>query len=97
MTLLLNGQAVNVRLASTSVTVRRGSIRFRNRAQVAPANPPPMTTTRPAAPCAIAGIGSSAHAAPAAVVLRNVRRLLSNGGHALSFNSSARRTRPQSP
>ena len=58
MTLLLNGQAVKVGLASTSVTVMRGSMRLRKRAQVAPAKPPPTTTTRPPAPWPIAGIGS---------------------------------------
>ena len=45
MTVLLNGQAVKVWLASTSVTVVRGSMRLSVRAQVAPANPPPTTTT----------------------------------------------------
>src|SRR3954462_14710551 len=76
MTSLLKGQAVNVRLCSTSVTVRRGSSFFNARAQLAPAKPPPTTTTRPAAPCATAGIGSNATDALAAAALRNVRRLL---------------------
>jgi hypothetical protein len=47
---LLNGQAVKTRLASTKVTAKRGLSRFSARAQVAPANPPPITTTRVAAP-----------------------------------------------
>src|SRR5262245_12043784 len=75
MTSLLNGQAVKVRLCSTSVTVTRGSIFLSARAALAPAKPPPTTTTRPAAPCAIAGIGSIAADAPAAAALRNWRRL----------------------
>src|SRR5262245_39238203 len=65
MTRLLNGQAVKVRLASTSVTLMRASSALSARAQLAPANPPPITTTRPAAPCASAGIGSRAAAAAA--------------------------------
>src|SRR3954447_6136879 len=76
MTSLLNGQAVKVWLASTSVTVRRGLNPLSVRATVAPAKPPPTTTTRPAAPCASAGSGNSALAAPAAAVLRTSRRLL---------------------
>src|SRR5258708_3335715 len=75
MTSLLNGQAVKVWLASTSVTAMRGSARLSMRAQVAPEKPPPTTTTRPPAFCASAGIGSSAAAAPAAAVLRTSRRL----------------------
>ena len=46
------------------------------RAQVAPAKPPPTTTTRPRAPWAIAGMGSSAAEAPAAAFLRKSRRLV---------------------
>src|SRR5829696_1275929 len=46
---LLNGQGVKVRFASTSVTDAFGSRRFTSRAQVAPAKPPPITTTRGAA------------------------------------------------
>src|SRR5262245_55219016 len=65
MTRLLNGQAVKVRLASTSVTLMRASSALSARAQLAPANPPPITTTRPAAPCASAGIGNRAAAAAA--------------------------------
>src|SRR6266516_1961018 len=72
MTPLLNGQATNVRFASTSVTVMRGSMRLMRRAQVAPPNPPPTTTTRPA--CAMAGSGSNI--APAAAALTNSRRLV---------------------
>src|SRR5262245_51792146 len=74
MTPLLNGQAVNVEFASTSVTVMRGSMRLMKRAQVAPAKPPPMTTAREPVPCAMAGSGSRAAVAPAAAVLRNSRR-----------------------
>jgi len=50
ITALLNGQAVNVAFASTSVTAMRGSAWRRARAQLAPAKPPPTTTTRAAAP-----------------------------------------------
>src|SRR5262245_22229718 len=74
MTPLLNGQAVNVEFASTSVTVMRGLMRLMKRAQVAPAKPPPMTTAREPVPCATAGSGSRAAVAPAAAVLRNSRR-----------------------
>src|SRR2546421_10235683 len=76
MTSLLNGQAVKVWLASISVTTARGSSFLRARAQVAPASPPPTTTTRGPAPCAIAGIGMSAAEMPAAAALRNSRRLV---------------------
>src|SRR5215470_9820253 len=68
MTRLLNGQAMNVRLASTSVTLMRASSPLSARAQLAPANPPPITTTRPAAPWASAGIGNRAAAAAADVM-----------------------------
>src|SRR5262245_8528611 len=68
MTRLLNGQAMKVRLASTSVTLMRASSALSARAQLAPANPPPITTTRPAAPCASAGIGNKAAAAAADVI-----------------------------
>src|SRR3954463_9925347 len=76
MTRLLNGQAVNVGLASTRVTAMRGSMRRMKRAHVAPPNPPPTTTTRPPAPWAMAGIGSTAAEAPATAVLRKSRRLV---------------------
>src|ERR1700750_501909 len=76
MTPLLNGQAMNVGFASTSVPVMRGSIRLMKRAQVAPAKPPPTTTTRPPAPWAMAGNGSMALVAPAPATLRNSRRLV---------------------
>src|SRR5712671_2134966 len=75
MTRLLNGQAVKVRLASTSVTLMRGSSALTARAQEAPANPPPTTTTRPAAPCARAGSGRSAVDVAAAAVLMKSRRV----------------------
>src|SRR5882762_8048724 len=65
MTRLLNGQAMKVRLASTRVTLMRASSALSARAQLAPANPPPITTTRPAAPWASAGIGNKAAAAAA--------------------------------
>src|SRR5436190_6305163 len=74
-TVLLNGQAVKVRLASTSVTLRRGSSDLRARAHVAPAKPPPTTTTRPLAFWAIAGSGNNAVDAAAAAVLMKSRRL----------------------
>jgi len=73
MTPLLNGQAVNVAFASTKVTSIFGSIFFSVRAQLAPAKPPPTTTTRGAA-CANAGMEMSA--ADAAVVERKARRVL---------------------
>jgi hypothetical protein len=58
-TLLLRWQATNIGLASTSVTMSRVSMRLRKRAQVAPAKPPPMTTTRPAIPCAMPAAAAS--------------------------------------
>src|SRR3954465_2349602 len=63
MTSLLNGQAVKIRFGSASVTAR--PLRWRSRAQVAPANPPPITTTR-VSPCACEGrVMSAAEAASA--------------------------------
>ena len=56
---------MNVGFVSTNVTWIFGSKRLSCRAQVAPAKPPPMTTTR-AVPCAIAGAQTSAAEAPAA-------------------------------
>jgi hypothetical protein len=50
-------------------------MRLMKRAQVVPANPPPTTTTRPAEPCDMAGIGSAAEATAAAVVSKS-RRLM---------------------
>src|SRR5215831_15563323 len=76
MTSLLNGQAVKVEDASTSVTLIRGSSRLSARAQVAPANPPPTTTTRPPTFWARPGRENSAAEAPAAAVLMKSRRLL---------------------
>src|SRR5262245_10129308 len=73
ITALLNGHAVNVAFASTSVTAIRGSACRRARAQLAPAKPPPTTTTRGPAPCARAGIGRSA-AEAATPSWRNRRR-----------------------
>src|SRR4029077_11504120 len=70
MTPLLNGQAVKVGLASTSITRASGSRRLSSRAQVAPAKPPPTTTTR-GCPCASAGIGRSDASEP----LRKPRRV----------------------
>src|SRR5437016_14628495 len=85
MTALLKGQAMNVRFASTRVTLMRGSMRLMKRAQVAPPNPPPTTTTRAPAPCAMAGSGNKA--ALAVAVLRNSRRFvrLIIGLHSLIF------------
>jgi len=72
---LVNGQAVNVVLASISVTAIRGSACRMARAQLAPAKPPPTTTTRGAAPCAKVGTGRSAvEAAAATPSFRNSRR-----------------------
>src|SRR5258708_17253284 len=65
---------MNVRFASTMVTLMRGSMRLMKRAQVAPPNPPPTTTTRAPAPCAMAGSGNKA--APAVAILRNSRRFV---------------------
>ena len=59
MTALLKGQAMNVGFVSTNVTWIFRSSRLSWRAQVAPAKPPPMTTTW-ALPCAIAGAQQSA-------------------------------------
>src|SRR5580704_3413352 len=75
ITALLKGHAIKTGLPSTSVTVIRGSMRLMKRAQVVPANPPPTTTTRPAEPCDMAGIGSAAEATAAAVVSKS-RRLM---------------------
>src|SRR6516225_8501685 len=72
MTSLLKEQAVKVRLVSTSVTARLGLSRLTKRAQVAPANPPPITTTRPK-PWAKAGADNSTPAA--APLPRNCRRV----------------------
>src|SRR5258708_32429988 len=70
-TLLLKGQAVKMRSGSTRVTVSLGSSFFSVRAAVAPAKPPPITTTRPA-PWAEAMAGARA---VATVSLRKVRRV----------------------
>src|SRR5262245_20321815 len=75
ITSLLNGQAVNVLVGSTSVTLVLGASRLSARAQVPPANPPPTTTTRGAA-CAIAGSGRSVAPVAATLPLRNLRRVL---------------------
>src|SRR6202043_2431138 len=74
ITLLLNGQAVKTALGSTSVTASRGSRRFKARAQVAPAKPPPITITLPAAPCASAGRNGPAAQAAIAAPARKRRR-----------------------
>src|SRR5580700_11219826 len=76
MTSLLNGQAVKLAFCSTSVTASRGSRRFSARAQVAPAKPPPITTTRPAEPCASAGRNGSGAQAASAACFRNWRRVV---------------------
>src|ERR1700754_204709 len=77
ITSLLNGQATKVRFGSISVTCSRASIRFSARAQLAPPNPPPITTTR-AADWASEGDGrvsAAAHAAmPRTTFLRVIRR-----------------------
>src|SRR5215216_5167759 len=76
MTPLLNGQAVNARLASTSVTGMRRSSCLSARATLAPAKPPPTTTTCGSA-CAMAGRGiSAADAATAAEEARRSRRVI---------------------
>src|SRR5262245_55485182 len=72
ITPLLNGHAVKVRLVSTSVTAMRGSCFLSARAALAPANPPPTTTTRGAA---WASAGAAIRPAVAAVEARNSRRL----------------------
>ena len=71
----INGHAVKVWLASTSVTWMRGSMRLSVRAQVAPAKPPPTTTTRWVLLSATAGAARLTAAALAAVCLRKSRRL----------------------
>src|SRR5262245_33231163 len=75
ITLLLNGQAVNVRFDSTSVTAICRSSFFNARATVAPAKPPPTTTTCGAA-CASAGRGNSDAAAADASTLRRVMAVM---------------------
>src|SRR5215470_17837665 len=75
ITPLLNGQAVNVRLDSTSVTAMFRSSFFSARATVAPAKPPPTTTTCGAA-CASAGRGNSDAAAADASTLRRVMAVM---------------------
>src|SRR5262245_36714363 len=75
ITPLLNGQAVNTRFDSTSVTAVRGSSLFSVRAAVAPANPPPTTTTCGAA-CASAGRGNSDAAAAEARTWRRVMAVM---------------------
>src|SRR6266542_1647709 len=75
MTPLLNGDAVNFGLVSTSVTAMRGSPRLSARAAVVPAKPPPTTTTRGETASATAGSGR--RDVPAATAdLRNARRLV---------------------
>src|SRR5438132_12331019 len=76
MTPLLSGQAVKLALCSTSVTARRGASPFSARAQVAPAKPPPITTTRPAEPCASAGRNNGGAQPASAARLRKSRRVL---------------------
>ena len=66
ITSLLNGHAVKVRLASTSVTCSLGLILRKARAQLAPPNPPPTTTMR-AADCAWDGEGKANDAAAVAI------------------------------
>ena len=75
MTRLLKGQAVKVRLISIKLTARRGSACLMARAAVAPAKPPPITSTRGAA-WANAGLPIPATAAaPAPSAARACRRL----------------------
>src|SRR5262245_40593372 len=75
MTALLNGQAVKRGLGSIKVTATLPARRFKLRAQVAPANPPP-TTTMLALVCPSTA-GAAITAAPAAaMVLRTALRLV---------------------
>src|SRR6266478_8601485 len=74
ITELLNGQAVKLGFASTSVTSNRGSARCSARAQVAPPNPPPRRTMRALA-CARVGPASNAAETAATPPRRNVRRV----------------------
>src|SRR5215831_8791132 len=77
MTLLLNGQAMKVLFGSTSVTRSLASALRSERAQLAPANPPPITTTWGAAPCATAGAcGRPAAPATASDEASSLRRLI---------------------
>src|SRR5258707_10674964 len=69
ITSLLNGHAAKTGFGSTRVTSSRGSTRFKKRAAVAPANPPPMTTIRGCRPWASSGRGSTHAQAPAAEAL----------------------------
>src|SRR5947209_18389525 len=83
ITALLNGQAVNVAFGSTRVTVAFASWRFTSRAQVAPANPPPMTTTRGAA-CANKAGAKSGASGPAPSICTKALRV----GRALTLQSA---------
>src|SRR5258708_834894 len=75
MTSLLSGHAAKIAFGSTRVTSSRGSARFRKRAAVAPANPPPITTMRGCAPWAMSGRGNNDAPAPARAAATNWRRL----------------------
>src|SRR5262245_42921147 len=75
MTPLLNGQAVKIRLVSTSVTATsEPSSRLIRRATVAPAKPPPITTTCGIA-WAMAGRATTADATMAAAPPTKLRRV----------------------
>src|SRR5262245_66651864 len=76
ITPLLNGQAVNARLDSITVTAIFGSSFFSVRAAVAPAKPPPTTTTCGAATCARAGRGNSDAAAAETRAWRRVMAVM---------------------
>src|ERR1039457_2441982 len=71
------GGAVYTALASTMVTARCGAAFLSARAQVAPANPPPMTITCGPAPWESRGEGNIAAETPAAAaVFKNWRRFV---------------------
>src|SRR5690349_12026746 len=79
MTLLLKGQAVKLAFGSTSVTCSFGSSRFKVRAQLAPAKPPPITTTRGAA-WENAGVARKAAETVPRLPARNWRRVARSFG-----------------
>src|SRR5262245_27261498 len=74
ITSLLNGHAAKTGFGSIRVTSSRGSARFKKRAAVAPANPPPMTTLRGCRAWARSVRGSARGQERAAEAVTNGRR-----------------------
>ena len=75
-------------LCSTSVTTMRGSALPRDRAQLAPANPPPTTVTRGADACP--RNSCAGNNAPAAAVVRNPLRFTQTSSKPLFFSGNER-------